>query len=202
MVEENILQKYGKWAILAFLSVSLVYGGYLYYINRQNTTALAASTVYDSMMAAVQKSDKKIAKREALSLIETYPKTSYGNLAYLTLAKIAMEERDLKTAADNLRKVISAKNDFPFQHIARIRLSRVLAAEKNYEDALEILSIKTDPGTYLTLYEEAKGDIYLLQNEKAKAALAYQAAMKALPAEISQPRLQLKLTDLGIKESS
>ena len=76
--------------------------------------------------------------------------------------------------------------------IVRLRLARVLLAEKRYNGAEELLDQMT--GTSFTAeLENLKGDLYVARNQLAKARAAYQAA---LGASGGNPMLQMKLANL------
>lgn len=199
--EQTLWRKYGKSFLMALVAFLLAYGGFQYYAYYQNKKTLEASAAYDRMLAAMQKQDKEQIISEAKVLIERFVKTPYSSLAALLLAKLAIEENNLVAAKEHLQFALKNAYD-PVQQVAKIRMARVLADEKNYEAALTLLDKETPSEAYKTLVEEAKGDIYLMQNEKEKARQAYQAAITAAPPGVPTTRLQLKYADLGGKEGA
>lgn len=192
-------QKYSKFVLIALGSLLLVYGGVQYYLHYQSNQSLEASAIYDDLLSAVQKKDKEKTVSEATVLMQRYEKTPYASLAALLLAKLDVDEKNLDAAISHLRFALKEDEKHPIQQIARVRLARVLAGQKNYQEALEILTEKKYPDGYITLFEETKGDIYLMQNDKEKAKEAYQKAINAAPPGVPVSRLQLKQADLGVQ---
>lgn len=198
-VEKTFWQKHGKSILILLGGFLLAYCGVQYYFHYINKQALKASFIYDNMISHMQKQDKKEALAEANTLMQQYEKTPYARLAALLLAKLDIEQSNLEAAASHLRFAIQGEAN-AIQQIAKVRLARVLAEQKNYQEALDLLTPKTPMPAYTTLFEETKGDIYLMQKNKDKARLAYQNAIKAAPPDAPIARLQLKQADLGVKE--
>jgi len=196
---ETLLEKHGKLASMIVGLCILSYGGIQYYKHYQGKEALKASVIYDSMFIAMQKQDNAAVMSEAKILTEKFSKTPYAALAALMLAKLATEANDLEGAENYLHKAIKS-DEQSVQQVVKIRLARILAARQKYEEALNTLMSKKTPESYVTLVEETKGDIYLLLNEKNKAREAYQIAIKAAPSGVPITRIQLKQTELGVKE--
>lgn len=195
--KQTLWQKYGKQLLLCTLALVIGYGGFQYYRSYETKQAEKASLAYDNMLTLMRNRDIEKAKVEAESLTKQYPKTPYASLAALLLAKFNIDENKLEPAIENLKLAMKNDKEGPVHQIARVRLARVMAAQKNYTEALSLLTPAKIPDGYATLFEETKGDIYLMQNDKDKARVAYQAAQKAAPPGAPVARLQLKQTDLG-----
>lgn len=199
--DQSVWQQYRKWVLAVLLGILVVYGGLQTYQYYQLKTALKASKIYDEMLSQAQAGDKAGVRQEGMLLTQKFAQTPYAPLAALVLAKLAIEEQDIETAKNHLRFAMQASKG-PAPIIARTRLARILADQQQYEEALALLSPKTIPEGYLALFEESKGDIYLLQNQKEKASIAYGLAIEATPAGVPMPRLQLKQADVGIMEEA
>jgi len=197
--EKTLWEKYGKMVLTLTLIVVIAFGCSEYYKHQEAKEALAASKTYGNLITALQKQDKEEITVLATRLTEEYGRTPYASLAALTLAKLALEENNLEAAKKQLRFASLGNERGPIQQVARVRLARVMATEKKYEEALAVLSKPSAPEGFVTLFEEAKGDIYLLQNDKNKANEAYQMAIKAAPEGVPLVRLQLKQAELGFK---
>lgn len=192
----TVWEKYGKWILVSLLFFAVTIGSIQYYQHYQTEQAIKASFIYDNMLGLIKKNDPAAARLDAEKIIQQYPKTAYAALAALLTAKLDIEDNKVESAIDNLKRAMNSDKKGPLHQIAKVRLARVLASRENYADALSLLS-DTVPEGYATLFEEAKGDIYLLQNQKDKAREAYQAAQKAAPPGTPTVRLQLKQTELG-----
>lgn len=191
-----------KLLIVGVLVFAVCYGAVQFYGQYQSKEAEVASSKYEAMMENIHHKNYSAAKEVAQDLLQNYSKTPYAPLATLMLAKLAVDENNLQVAEENLKTTLKIANKGPLQPIARVRLAKVLAQRKNYTEALEVLNNVKTPDGFVTLYEETKGDIYLMQNEVQKARLAYDTALKAAPPGTPVSSLQLKYNDLNEKEGS
>jgi predicted negative regulator of RcsB-dependent stress response len=188
--EKSLWQQYGKWVLTLFALCLLTYSGMQFYGHYQSKRALKASLVYDKLLSLSQKTDKTEAIALANTLVQQYTKTSYAPLAALLLAKFSFEAQDMEATKTHLNFAIKAEG--ATQPIASVRLARVLM-----EEALALLTQKKVPEGFVVMFEETKGDIYLMQNDKEKAMKAYQTAIEAASPGVPVTRLQLKQADLG-----
>ncbi|HXH54663.1 MAG TPA: tetratricopeptide repeat protein [Gammaproteobacteria bacterium] len=193
--EKSLWQQHGKWVLALFVLFLFSYAGMQFYNHYQSKRALKASMVYDKLLSLSQKPDKTEATQTATALIAQYPKTPYAPLAALLLAKFSFEADNLEATTTHLNFAIKAEG--PAQPIARVRLARVLIDQKKPEEALALLTEKKVPEGFVPMFEETKGDIYLMQNDKVKARVAYQTAIEAAEPGVPITRLQLKQADLG-----
>jgi len=81
------------------------------------------------------------------------------------------------------------------QHVAKLRLARILIAQKKYDEAEAALLID-HPAGFTAGYEELKGDLYVAKGEIAQARVAYDKAINAAGGDASR-WLRLKRQDLG-----
>jgi predicted negative regulator of RcsB-dependent stress response len=193
--EKSLWQQYGKMLVSLFIVFLFIYGGMQFYGHYHSKRALKASVLYDKLLSFSQKPDKREAIQEATLITEQYATTPYGPMAALLLAKFAFEDNNIEAAKTHLEFAIKAEG--PVQPIARVRLARILADQNALDEALKILTQKKIPEGFVPLFEETKGDIYLMQADKEKAKKAYQTAIEAASPDVPMTRLQLKQADLG-----
>ena len=193
--EKSLWQQYGKWVLTLFVLFLFTYAGMQFYRHYESKRALKASRIYDKLLSLNQKPDKAEAIETATGLVAQYPKTPYAPLAALFLAKFSFEANDLEATITHLNFAMNTKG--PIQPIAKVRLARVLMDQKKLPEALALLTEKKTPEGFVLIFEEAKGDIYLMQNDKQKARMAYQTAIEAEKSGIPTTRLQLKQANLG-----
>jgi predicted negative regulator of RcsB-dependent stress response len=194
-------QRYIKVIVLMGAIALIALSAVLYTDHQKQKRIEEASLLYEGMLQAVRQKDVKKASEQALTLTEQYPRTSYAPLAALMLARIDLEKRNLPKATEHLQLAVRLGEKGPVEHIARVRLARLLMSEDKLDEALKLLSIPETEG-YITLYEEAKGDVYFKQNDLAKAKACYLAALKAAPSGVPTTSLQLKYSDLNDDENS
>ncbi|MCW8957149.1 MAG: tetratricopeptide repeat protein [Gammaproteobacteria bacterium] len=81
------------------------------------------------------------------------------------------------------------------QHIARLRLMRVLTSMNEFDQALALANMDI-PNSFVALYEELKGDAYLAKGDINQARVAYDKAILKSGMQANQ-WLKLKRDDLG-----
>ena len=113
---------------------------------------------------------------------------------------MAVEQNNYDEAVNVLQQVKSNGVNEESRQLASVRLARVLAAQGKYDAALREAQAVKPGSAYVSLSEEAKGDIYMMQQNLAEAAKAYQAALAALPQEDQQRRslVQFKIDNTKV----
>ena len=101
----------------------------------------------------------------------------YSGLLHLHVAKIHVLHERYEDAAQMLQQLIGHPSQV-LSNTAQLRLARVQAQMKHYEEALQTLEHITDPGYNAVAYE-LKGDIHMLQGDEELAARAYHFAATA-----------------------
>lgn len=180
-------QRYGTMAVASVALASAVYLGWSLFQKHRAEAAAEASKQYDKLGELIKPQENKLLTAEqktqvkslADGLIKDHKGSLYADLASLAVAKIAVEDNDLVTAASNLRRVVETSADAPTVDIARLRLAKVLAADKKIDEALGLLGAAVSP-EFEASYAEAKGDILVGENRLAEAFSAYQVAMTSV----------------------
>jgi predicted negative regulator of RcsB-dependent stress response len=171
--------------------------GWRAYDNHAAQQAEQASTLYEQMLIASRANDTENVSIYANRVIEGYESSSYAVFATLILAKLAAESNDLDLAEAHLRWVLDNNSEAELNHVARLRLARILIAGNKLDVAANTLNI-SDTGEFFARYEELRGDIFVKQDKTDEARQAYQKALaNTATAEAKQSILQMKLDDLG-----
>ncbi len=185
----------GKFIIAGIvIGLGAIFGwrGYSTHLTQQ---ALEASRLYEQMVIASRENDSENVAVYANRILNDYKSTTYAMFATLMLAKEAAETGELTEAETHLRWVLSNSPQEEFEHVARLRLARVLIAADKLADAVKTLNT-TNTGDFSSRYEELRGDILVKQDKVDEARQAYEKAL-ANSASGSNPVLQMKLDDLG-----
>ncbi len=202
---------YGKTVLIAILIAVIGYFGYTAWQDQKRQKAEKASEVYEQLLKLVNvepgktlsDADKATASHLAAELKDANGKSMYAHSAAFFLAKIAVQDNKLDAAVAELKWVLSAKPDAATEQLARLRLARVLTAQKAYADALAQLS--PEPAAAFTAeYAEARGDILKLQGDLDAARTAYEKALAATDPQ-QQERymlLQMKVDDLKVDSAT
>jgi predicted negative regulator of RcsB-dependent stress response len=178
------------------LGVSILVGGKAWF-SYQETQSLNASNIYAMMMAASQAGQPEEVRNQANKLITDYTQSAYAPLASLQLARLAVQEGELAAAQAQLQWAMDHADLIEVRHEARIRMVRVMIAQQQYEQAVQLLASVTDPGAYDYLYAELEGDIAVAEGKPEKAASAYKKALDKMPSQApNQAYLMAKYEDV------
>ncbi|HEY6528558.1 MAG TPA: tetratricopeptide repeat protein [Cellvibrionaceae bacterium] len=180
-------QRYGTSTVASVALASALYLGWNLFQQHRADVAAEASKQYDKLAELIKPQENKSltaeqktqAKSLADGLIKDHKGSLYADLASLAVAKIAVEDNDLETATSTLRRVVETSTDAPTVDIARLRLAKVLAANKKVDEALGLLGAAVN-AEFEASYAEAKGDILVGENRLAEAFSAYQVAMTSV----------------------
>ena len=198
---------YGKTVIVAILVAVVGYFGYTTWQDQKRQQAEKASAIYEQLLKLVNveqgktltDADKATITHLAGELKDGNSKSMYAHSAAFFLAKLAVEDGKLDSAVNELKWVLSAKPEAATEQLARLRLARVLTAQKAYDDALAQLS--PEPAAAFTSeYAEARGDVLKLKGDLDAARTAFEKALAATDPQ-QQERymlLQMKINDLKV----
>ncbi len=168
--------KYGNFILTAATIILLgiaAFNGWRWYERRE---AQQAAAVYDELQKALAGTDAAKKKELAGTIIERYSGTLYAPMAALQMAKVNHDAGDLAAARAQLQWVVDKSGHEEYALISRVRLAGVLLDEKNYDEALKVLSGAV-PKSYVTTFADRRGDVLLAQNKPAEARAAYKEAL-------------------------
>jgi len=177
-------------SLICIFTITLAIGlGWRYWQNYQLTQKEQASQLFDQLQATQLSNETKetaatseLITRIADELKSDYTKTPYATLSALFLAKNAVGAGDLQTAQQQLQWAVDHAPHADLHDIASVRLARVLLADKKPDQALVVLE-KLETKAFAAAKSQVQGDIYVTQGDLAKARVAYQSALNALPAD-------------------
>ena len=206
--EEQQIEAIKKWwqenkgTVIGGIVLGLgVIFGWRYYGNYQQNQTELASALYDNILiAATSNQDLNEQQMRVNTLTAEYAGTPYASLAALVLAKQQADNGEIVKARQQLEWVVSNSKRPEIQHIARLRLMRILFAAKQYDEALDVANIDY-PESFAAMYEELKGDLYSAKGELDQARIAYDKAISVSGPQANQ-WLKLKRDDLGPGKTS
>ena len=202
--EEEQVEAIKKWwhengkSIIAGIIIGIIgIFGWRAYDDNIIVQAEQASVIYEKMIVASRTSDEENVLVYANRIISDYESSTYAIFASLMLAKIAAEAAELEQAETHLRWILANNSQVEFEHVARLRLARVLIASDKLKLASEMLDIN-DSGDFIARYEELRGDIYIRQNRPDEAVKAYEKSLANTKGSgEAQSILKMKLNNLG-----
>jgi predicted negative regulator of RcsB-dependent stress response len=194
---KNWIKQYSLVILAGVALAAIIITGWRYWQERQARILTHASAIYDEMLAHRAQNDQGGALVQAEKLYSRYSSTVYGQLSALMIARDAINKKNYLEAKKKLQWVIDHSKINAFRQIARVRLARILIAEKKPEAALKILEIVNDK-SFSGLTNEVRGDAYYAMKNNTKARAAYEQALSDLPnAEVIRPLLQMKYDNLA-----
>ena len=197
-------QKYRNLIMGALTAALFAYAAYSAYQWWRTSQASAASQLYETMVAAINKGDKDQTLRAADDLQKQFSATPYAAMSSLVAAKIASDNGDSVKAMAYLRWATKNASDQSYLALAKLRLITQLieqGAEKDFAEADTILNEKPVSG-FEALWLERRGDWYLSQQKTAEARKSYETAWvqlnqaKEFPEE-ARRLLKVKLDAVG-----
>ncbi len=183
-------------SIIAGLVIGL--GGFIgfnYYQDNKIAQQEAIASEYMTLLEVNEKSPEQFIQ-QGETFVNKYGDSSYAALTALSMAKNTADKQDWAKTAQYLQLAVDKAPHSGIKAIATIRLARAQAQQAQYDKALVTLS-QPLPESFIASAEEAKGDIYILQDKRDLARNAYQVAISADGLK-SSPALQMKIDDLAV----
>lgn len=206
--DEEQLESFKRWfrenGLSTIVVVVLAAGGYFgweFWKGYSEKTAQAASVIYQQMMDTalvdpgkqLNDSQKDEISDLAVQLKNDYPGTQYARYGAMLLARLAVEDGEFETATEQLQWAEKGADE-GLSLVIGLRLARIEAAQGNLDVAIERLKSK-DAKTMTSAYAEARGDFYLMKNDRDSAHSAYLQALQSVAQNDNQSRsiIELKL---------
>lgn len=188
---------WGKYIVAIVIILILGYIGSSIYNWHQQSQAQDAAKVYEKFSGAITSGNTNLVYTTADDLMTNLPKTEYAGMATLQAAKVAFDSKDLSKAEKYLVWTKENANDKSLQSIATLRLASVYIDENKFDKAREMLKTKHDLA-FDGLFYEGRGDMYIAQDDLAKARDAYKEGLqKAANDPSTQQAIQMKLDIIG-----
>ncbi len=159
--------------------------------------AEAASALYQSIEAALQKNQPLVVQSLSTRLLEEYPASIYAALGALAHASVFVTQGDLVGARGRLEWVIAQSSEPHIQGLAALRLGYLLLEQGDTARALTLAASAASAG-FQAGADELRGDVLRAQGDRKGARTAYQAALAGLSAGSGVSSvLRLKIDDAG-----
>ncbi len=166
--------------------------------NYQRIQSEQASDLYMQLQNSVEEGKYELAEGLTQRLTKDFDRTAYADFARLLIAKVAVDEGRLEAAKSWLDAVVNGSRDENLQHIARLRLARVLLSAGKPEEGLALVLSVANPGRFAGQYEEVKGDLHFALRRFQEAKESYR---KAIGLGRDYPYLHMKLNDFSQNSS-
>ncbi len=204
--EEEQVEALKRWwkangsSLIAGVIVAVVLiGSWNFWQSYQKDKANQASALYQKLLESDASGDHEAVAKISKRLSEQYSSTAYSGFAALFQAKNLVKQGDLEGAKSILQQLARESSNDEIQHIARVRLVRIMEATNEYEKGLQLIAdadASTSDG-FGAIYDELKGDLYADLGRLGEARTAYKSALRSGQ---HSPLLQFKLDDITAAE--
>lgn len=186
--------KYVSAVVFAVALIVIGVQGWRWY---QRTQAEQASVLYQAVSQAGRDNDAAKAKEPLTQIEDRYGSTAYAPRAAMIYAKLLYDTGDHAGTRTQLQWVIDHSNEDELKSIARFRLAESLLDEKQYDQALATIEVKT-ADAFAGVFADLKGDILAAAGKPIDAKAAYQIALTKIdPKSPYRGFIQVKFDALG-----
>jgi predicted negative regulator of RcsB-dependent stress response len=186
---------YGWYVIGGVVLGALILFGINYYQSQQAEAEVAASVLYDEVAEQVTVGNLEAAEAAAERLDGEYGDSSYAAQSKLAMARLYMDKNRDQDAAEALNDLLAMRGFEHLEHIARVRLAKILLYQGKPEEVLSLLEGKANDA-FAAHYAEEMGDAYVALGRYDEARASYQAALGEAQPTVDQGLIQLKILDL------
>ena len=168
----------GKSIVLGFVLGIGGIGGFRYWQSNVEEQAKIGSMHFEEVVALSVKDKKEFDVK--LDEVKTqHSGKSYADLSAFVAAKKLVDEKDYKAAKQQLEWIVQNSSHKSFEHVARIRLVKIMLQLNETKEALDLIKDLKSTG-FESTYAELRGDVYAALHEYAKSKAEYQVALNKL----------------------
>lgn len=197
-------QRNGKPLLAGGALALVIVFGWKGWQKHQTTQAYTASVIYQQLLDVALVPNEQIDAQKVAQLLAELKKvnagSAYAQYAGLLAVKVAVDKNQLDDAALELNAILAKPANDTLAELARQRLARVLLAQEQAEQALELLDAKVAPA-FTATREELRGDALVILERPVEAKAAYEQAKQALSTEAAAGNLLMKLDNLSEKDA-
>jgi predicted negative regulator of RcsB-dependent stress response len=195
---KHFWKQYGNAITWLLIVVMGAFASWNFYHYWQRSQAQQAAALFDEVDRAVQAADAARMDRVFSDMKDKFAATTYAQQAGLLVARQYNNLGKTDAAKGALAWVAEQSSDAGYQALARLRLAAISIESKNFEEALKLL-VMSYPASFEALVADRKGDVFALQNDKAKAVAEYEKAYRLFDPRTEYRRLvEVKLNALGV----
>jgi len=196
-------EKNGVKVVVAIVLSITALLGWRQWDAHKDARATDASALYQQLLSAVEEANadpatgvRSKAEEAAEKLLESHAGTVYAEFAHMMLARFAVENADLDSAAEYLESVLKSPALPEIEYTARLRLARVYLQKGDHQGALGQLAADF-PEPWQGRVQEVRGDVLRAQRDLSAASDAYSAAIDLMSSDqAGLDRVRMKLADI------
>ncbi|MQL47661.1 tetratricopeptide repeat protein [Photorhabdus khanii] len=168
--------------------------GWRYWQSHQTTQLQGSAEAFEQVNRGLISGAKE--NHAAAEKFAAETNNSYGVMAHMHLAQLAVEKNELAKADQFLSAAVSQTKNEDLQALANIRLARVQLAEDKADAALKTLEQVKGSG-WVAVAEDIRGDALLKKGDIAGARAAYTKGLGSDSPQAIKSMLNLKLNNLS-----
>lgn len=183
--EEETVEAIKRWwkengvAVVSGIAIGVaLIVGVRYWWTYQQTQAEESSQVYSELLQQKNLGNSQQLQQLGSQLKQDYSGTPYATFAAFALAEAAIKDGQLDKALSEYRWAVDNAPHAALEHLARVRLARVLVDNGQHDQALQIID-KRAHEAFEAQYGELSGDIHKAKGNIQQARSAYQQAVAA-----------------------
>jgi predicted negative regulator of RcsB-dependent stress response len=190
-------ERWGTQISAGVLAVALGFAGYYGWQWWQRNEGVKAAAVFEQVQVALQSNSPDKIQQAWTVMQSKAPASAYAGMAALSVAKALHDAGKNAEAITILQWAADHAEGKSERAVARLNLSALQIDAKQYAEADKTLAEVPEP-TFAALFDLRRGDLAALQGQRDAARQAYEAALKALPAESSErAAVQQRLQAVG-----
>ena len=200
----KFLEKNKKIIISIFLIVVFIIGYTIFNNQLTKKNNAEASKIYTSFFNEIssENPDYELVEKTLNNLLETYGTSGYAQIALLNKASLDARNNNFEQSLNNFQKLVSITDGKSgnkiYNKIARVSAARILASEKKYDEALDMIEKFSSEPTNGYIHE-LTGDILLKQNKTDLSLAQYNKAIEKYNDETSKSIISMKIANIGNK---
>ncbi len=197
---KSFWKQYGHlitWTLTLALAGFAAWNGWNWWQREQGAKAGA---LYDELDRLAAAGDAAKVAQAFGDLKARFPRTLQAQQGALLAAKVQADGGQIDAALDTLAWLADNAREDELRTIARLRTAGLLLDQKKFDEAARQLDAAQQGKAreFDALIADRRGDLLAAQGKRAEAIAAYQAAHKAMDAQLEYRNLiDAKLTALG-----
>lgn len=183
----------GMGLVLAFGGIF----GFRYWQEQQAAQQALAADYFNLIQNEIEAGRTDVAREHFDTMRDQVRRHAYVGLAGLAMASAHVADGRLEPAASLYRNILEQRRLETLWPIARLRLARVLDAQGDPREALQVIN-GTIPAGFEAAWNELRGDLLLGLGQLEEARLAYRDALDHAAQHGAQQRmLRMKMDATG-----
>ena len=162
---------------------SLTWQGWQWWQRSEMTTTGKA---YGALLLAAEKQDVKKVRQLVGDLLNNNSGSAYAGMGAMVAGSVFVAANDLKSAEAQFSWAQEHARHKGLRQVSRLREAMVLAEDRQYDAALQVLDAAPPPAQLAARFDELRGDIHVASGDFSKGAAAYAAALQAAEAQSGQ----------------